>query len=161
MKKTNLSQVEMKRRDDGEYGFLRGSLTQGTAAQQLTCSVYELAPGKKSFPFHFHYASEEAILVLEGEGSLRLGEEKLVVSKGDYIPLPIGRAHAHQMINESSASLRYIAFSTFAPLEIAEYPDSNKVGIFAGMTPGKSIREAELCQFHDKGANKGYYEGEK
>src|SRR3989339_384983 len=161
MKKTNLHQLELNHREQGNFGFTRGSLTQGTAAQQLGCSYYELAPGKKSFPFHFHHAAEEAILVLEGEGTLRLGEERLTLVQGDYVPLPAGKAFAHQLANQSDQVFKYLAFSTFTPNEIVEYPDSNKVGVFAGMVPGLPPSAGSLWQVHKKEGACGYYDGEE
>src|SRR2546423_316612 len=87
------------------------------AASKLGASWFEIQPGKKAFPFHFHLANEEAIFVLEGEGVLRNGDEEHTVRAGDYIALPPGPP-GHQLINRSSAPLRYLAFSTMIEPEV-------------------------------------------
>ena len=39
-------------------------------------SWLQLASGAKSFPFHCHSAEEELFVVLDGDGTLRLGDER-------------------------------------------------------------------------------------
>ncbi len=53
--------------------------------KRLGCSLYELPPGKKSWPYHYHTGNEEAIFVLEGGG----GDERTLES-GDYAAFPVG-----------------------------------------------------------------------
>ena len=48
-------------------------LGKATGGERLGCSLYEVDPGKTAFPFHFHHAIEEAIYLLSGSGTLRLG----------------------------------------------------------------------------------------
>ena len=43
--------------------------------EKLGCSLYELPPGCRSWPYHYHYANEEAIYILGGKGTLRLAGE--------------------------------------------------------------------------------------
>ena len=40
---------------------------------------------------------------------------------------PVGQ----QIVNDSDEELAYLSVSTMAPVEICEYPDSNKIGLFA------------------------------
>jgi uncharacterized cupin superfamily protein len=55
------------------------------------------------------------------------------IRKFDFIACPPGgREVAHQMINTGKVDLKYLALSTKIREEIAEYPDSDKVGIFIG-----------------------------
>jgi uncharacterized cupin superfamily protein len=117
-----------------EYGsqFASRSKRLGAAAsgKRLGCTLYEVAPGKRAFPLHAHLANEEAIYVLDGQGLMRIGDGEKVVRSGHYIALPIGQAH--QLINTSSAPLRYLCFSTMVTPEVALYPDSDKLGILSG-----------------------------
>ncbi|HEV7121542.1 MAG TPA: cupin domain-containing protein, partial [Candidatus Paceibacterota bacterium] len=67
---------------------------------------------------------------LEGEGELRMGEERTQVKKGDFIACPAGgKDVAHQVINTSDSELKYLAVSTKLSPEIADYPDTGKFGI--------------------------------
>ena len=42
----------------------------------------------------------------------------------------------HQLINTGSTELRYLGISTAAAAEVVDYPDSNKVGVTAGVKDG-------------------------
>lgn len=100
---------------------------------QLGCSVVEVPPHRRAFPFHSHRAEEELFVVLEGEGQLRLGEAVHPVRAGDVIGCPCGGPEtAHQLINTGTRTLRYLAISSRAEVEICQYPDSGKLGVYAG-----------------------------
>jgi uncharacterized cupin superfamily protein len=83
-------------------------------------------PGKRSCPYHFHYAQEEMFIVLEGEGTLRVAGEHLALAAGDVVFIPPGPAYPHQIINTSDAPLKYLSISTKDSPEVVEYPDSGK-----------------------------------
>lgn len=102
----------------------------------LGCSLYELPPGARSWPYHYHEGNAEAMYVLHGTGSIRLDDEHLSIESGDYIPFPVGEAGAHRVHNDSSEPLRYLAFSTMNDPDITVYPTSGKIGVFAGSPPG-------------------------
>jgi uncharacterized cupin superfamily protein len=106
-------------------------LAAKTAAKSIGCTLYEVDPGKRAFPMHAHMANEEAIYILEGEGTMRIGESQVPVRAGDYVAFPPGPQSAHQLINTSSAPLRYLCMSTMRGPEVALYPDSGKVGVRA------------------------------
>ena len=89
--------------------------------------VYELPAGKKSFPYHWHIANEEGIYMLEGECTLRLAGKEIPLRAGHYVALPIGEEGAHQLINNSGATCRYLCFSTLQDPEVVIYPDSGKI----------------------------------
>jgi uncharacterized cupin superfamily protein len=130
---TNIDELEWE--DGLSHGTRFGSKTKHLAAltggKSLGCSIYEIEPGKRAFPMHAHLANEEAIYILAGEGTMRIGDRKVPVRAGDYIAFPPGRDHAHQLINTSAAPLRYLCTSTMRGPEVAFYPDSGKVGVRA------------------------------
>lgn len=144
-------------------GFASHRKLLGAAAggRNLGCSLYEVPPGKKAWPRHYHLANEEAILILEGSGTLRIGGTETSVSAGDYAAFPPGEEYAHQLTNTSNATLRYICFSTMIEPEITVYPDSNKLGLFAGSAPGgpKDDRTLNTCLRAD--ATVDYFESEE
>jgi len=102
---------------------LGGELLGGT--------LYELPPGKKSFPFHWHQGTEEVIVVLEGEPTLRTADGEQQLKRGDAVSFLRGAEGVHQLRNESDAPARYLMISTVVDYEVAHYPDSNKVGILS------------------------------
>ncbi|HEY5677991.1 MAG TPA: cupin domain-containing protein, partial [Myxococcales bacterium] len=118
----------------------------------IGASWFEIQPGKKAFPHHFHLANEEAVFVLEGEGVLRLGDEEHRLRAGDYVAFPPGPP-GHQIVNRGTVPLRYLALSTMREPEVAVYPDSKKIGVLS--------RTHGLTSVHRQDASVDYYEGEK
>ena len=108
------------------YETLCARLAPGTAATKLGLSVDIVAPGKRACPYHFHYAQEEAFIVLEGRGVLRVADEHLPLGVGDVVFIPPGPDYPHQIINDSDAPLKYLSISTKESPEVVEYPDSGK-----------------------------------
>ncbi len=100
---------------------------------KIGCNVTQVAPGRSAYPFHSHRANDELFLVLAGSGELRLGAVRHVVRAGDLIGCPAGGPEtAHQLVNTGNEPLRYLAVSTQIDPEVCEYPDSGKVGAYAG-----------------------------
>ena len=73
--------VEWNEQYHGEkFGYRRKSLGSAAGCEKLGCSLYEVPPGRRAWPYHYHLANEEAIYVLEGSGTLRIGGEEILVS---------------------------------------------------------------------------------
>jgi uncharacterized cupin superfamily protein len=161
---SNVVRVEDLAWDEQSYGdrfgHRRKQLGSAAGGERLGCSLYEIPPGRRAWPYHYHLANEEAIYVLEGSGTLRIDGERVEISRGDYVALPVGPAGAHQITNSSDAPLRYLCFSTMVEPDVLVYPDSNKVGLFAGAAPGGARDRRTLQKFLRADAEVGYYEGE-
>ena len=100
-------------------------------AKDLGVSYDVVQAGKISCPFHSHHAEEEMFFIVQGQGTLRYGNERRKVRAGDFIVCPTGGPEtAHQIINDSDAPLAYISVSTKMPAEVCEYPDSGKIGAY-------------------------------
>ena len=108
------------------YDTLCGRLATGTAARALGISIDIVAPGMRACPYHLHHLQEEAFVVLEGQGALRVAGEMLELKAGDVAFLPAGPDYPHQIVNTSDAPLKYLSIGTTARPEIVEYPDSGK-----------------------------------
>ena len=144
-----------------KFGYRLKQLGSAAGGEKLGCSLYEVLPGRRAFPYHYHLANEEAIYVLEGSGTLRIGEEEIRVSEGDYVALPARAEAAHQLITSSESVLRYLCFSTMIEPDVMVYPDSGKVGIFGGAAPGGSKEMRTFSKFLRGDAEVGYYDGEE
>ncbi len=116
----------------GKHQLLLRRVGPAAGSQQLGATLTEVAPGAVSFPFHYHCGLEEAIYVLSGTGTARIGEARVAVRAGDWIAFPAGPDHAHQMINDSDAPLVYLCVSTHTSADVVGYPDSKKVAAIAG-----------------------------
>jgi uncharacterized cupin superfamily protein len=144
-----------------KFASKRKQLGAPAGGRMLGCSLLRLEPGKTAYPAHIHYGNEEAVYVLEGKGSMRLGDEKIPVQAGDYIAMPVA-GPAHQLINDSDAALEYLCISTMIHPEVVYYSDSDKVGMMAGSAPGGDSAKRLLGGFaiYRKGTEVGYYDGE-
>ena len=135
--------------DEGRYTSRRACFSAGIGARQLGYNLSELPPGKAQCPFHAHRAEEEMFLILEGEGELRFGDQRHPIRAMDVIACPTGGPEtAHQIINTGATPMRYLALSTRAAVEVCEYPDSGKLGVFArapGAEPLRALHCAEAA----------------
>jgi uncharacterized cupin superfamily protein len=158
----NENELEWGEQSHGErFAHRRKQLSSAAGGEKLGCSLYEVPPGRRAWPYHYHLANEEAIYVLEGSGTLRIDGQEVGISQGDYVALPVGEAGAHQIFNTSDAPLRYLCFSTMVEPDIAVYPDSEKIGLFAGAAPGGPKGKRTLHKYLRAGAEVGYYDGEE
>ncbi len=158
--KININELDWTELNCGNFSSYRKSLGQAAGGEMLGTSLFKLLPGNKAFPYHCHYANEEAILVLEGEGTLRLGDEKTLIKQQDYIALPKGESHAHQVINTSDQPLVYLCFSTMIEPEVMSYPDSDKVGLMTGSAPGGKKQSKSIKAFFQNDSNVPYEQNE-
>jgi uncharacterized cupin superfamily protein len=116
--------------DKGQFKQRRKPLgTEGLGA-----SLWELPPGKKSFPFHMHHVTEEALYVVSGTMKVRSPEGVTAVGPGDFVSFPPGDA-AHQLINDGTEPCTYLGLSVSKGVDIVEYPDSHKVATAIGAPP--------------------------
>ena len=145
--------------DGARFECSRKSFTHATNAEKLGCSMFRVPAGKAAFPAHLHHGNEEAIYILAGQGTLRLGDGRHPVGPGDYIALPAGRV-AHQLLNSGPVLLEYLCFSTMIQPEVVEYPDSGKVGAIAGAAPGGDKTDGNVRGFYKMDSEVDYYEGE-
>jgi len=149
----NLADVPLKSHQHGvHFEAQMGAIAPLLGAKKLGCRLTVLPPGKKAFPFHSHYVNEELFLVLEGEGTLRLGDRHIPLRPYDVVCCPPGGPEtAHQIINTSEGNLRYLCISTMEQPDVMEYPDSGKFGVFVGSPPGgdKAQRTVEIFSPHD------------
>lgn len=128
----NIHELKLEHFTKGEK-FESNSVRIGPllAAKDLGYSYDVVPPGKSSCPFHSHRAEEEMFFIVQGEGTLRYGNETRKIRAGDVICCPTGGPEsAHQIINDSDAALAYLSVSTMMPADVCEYPDSKKIGAF-------------------------------
>lgn len=139
----NLADVEFDDTEDsGYYSSRRAMFSARIGARKLGYNLTELPPGKAQCPFHAHREEEEMFLILEGEGELRFGTERHAIRALDVIACPTGGPEvAHQIINTGTVPMRYLSLSNLAAMEICEYPDSNKVGLWVSAPEGTGLRK--------------------
>ena len=129
------------------YTWKRMRLGRRLGGELLGASVYALPPGGALWPYHLHWANEEFLVVLEGSPTLRTPDGETRLAPGDAALFRRGPAGAHQVVNRSDGAARVILVSTMVSPEVGEYPDSGKIGLFAGAAPGGLSDERSLEGF--------------
>ena len=119
-------------------------------SEQIGASLYELAPGQTTFPYHWHQLEEEWLIVLRGEPTLRDPNGERRLAAGDCVVFKVGPEGAHSIRNDTDEPIRLMMLSSEADAEMCFYPDSGKVGLF-----GKDLRK-----ILDQNAELDYFAGE-
>ena len=113
-----------------------------SSARRVGRALYELAPGERVCPYHWHFGEEEWLLVIAGarrcarpRASRRCGRGTSPCSRGRG-----GCARGAQRHRLSPA--RVVMLSSDSDPEVCVYPDSGKVGVFAGWSrkDGEQVR---------------------
>ena len=138
--------------DRGKFSGRRKAL----GGEKLSCGLWELPPGKRSFPLHKHHATEEAMFVVSGTAKVRTPEGETPIGPGDYVSFPPGGL-AHQLLNDGTEPMIYLGMSAGVGLDIVEYPDSGKIAASIGVL-GSPNRKRYI--FREK-EQADYFEGEE
>ena len=133
------------------YEYFRRKFIPFGGAKNTLVSVYGIPPGKAAYPYHYHHKNEETFYILSGEGLLRTPEGERKVAAGELLFFPTGPEGAHKLTNCSQTEmLVYIDFDVVHDVDIAIYPDSDKLGVW-----GMGINK-----LYPRSGDVDYYEGE-
>jgi uncharacterized cupin superfamily protein len=121
----------------------------GRAAGSLSSGLQhvDVAPGKESTAQHCHSLEEEIFVILEGDGSLVLGEQETPVHAGHVISCPAGTGIAH-MFRAGEHRLVYLAYGTRDPGDLCYFPRSNKIA-FRGVGVIARLEQLEYWDGED------------
>ncbi|MGZ4410720.1 MAG: cupin domain-containing protein [Gaiellaceae bacterium] len=108
-------------RSSRDLGVAIGSRTTGV-------KLYEVEPGMLAAPPHCHSAEEELFVVLEGDGTLLLGDLEAPIVAGHVVARPPGSGVAHAFA-AGEKGLSLLAYGTREPNDICFFPRSGKVAL--------------------------------
>jgi len=130
----NLFDVSLTKDDDDPDGYHVSYARVGAlvGASALGLSVYELTPGQSICPYHYEYPFEEWLIVLVGEATLRHPGGETMLGPWDAASFPPGPEGAHKVTNNGDGVVRVAMLSGKSDINIAVYPDSDKVGVWSG-----------------------------
>ncbi len=131
---TGATDIPADPNDPPGYAATAVRVGKAIGATRLGMSVYELPPGQAICPYHFEWTDEEWLIVLAGRPALRTPEGERVLEPGDTVCFPVGPDGAHHVRNDGDELARVAILSTKNDVGIAEYPDSDKVGVWANGT---------------------------
>jgi uncharacterized cupin superfamily protein len=124
-------------------------------SELIGCSLWELPAGEAAYPYHFHYADEELVIVLTGRPTLRTPEGVRELEPGEALRFGLGEEGAHQIINRSEESVTFLAVSSHGRPDVIVYPDSDKIGVGERLPRGGGLRA-----FFKRDDGVGYFDGE-
>jgi len=127
-------------------------------ATQWGGTVYEVAPRKTMWPYHWHVGEEEWLLVVAGTPTLRTPDGEQTLQPWDLAVFRRGPDGAHQIRNDSDEPARVLMLSSQSDPEICVYPDSGKVGASGGWSGAGGGGRVRLRNRPE--ANLEYYDGE-
>jgi uncharacterized cupin superfamily protein len=117
-------------------------------AERIGASLYELAEGEQTFPYHFHHGVEEWLYVLAGAPTVRTPSGERVLAPGDVVSFPASAHGAHVVRGPG----RVLLISANASVSISVYPDADKLGT-------RPAEAADRLNFRRRDAV-DYWEGE-
>lgn len=120
--------------------------------ENMACGLWELPPGKKSFPMHSHQVTDEALFVVSGHAKVRTPEGLTPIGPGDFVSFPPG-GPAHQLVNDGTEPLVYLGIGVSKGVDVVEYPESGKLAASLGAFPtGKRFifkKDSQVDYFAD------------
>lgn len=125
-------------------------------SELVGASLWELPPGEAAYPYHFHYADEEIVIVLSGKPSLRTPEGVRELEEGEAIRFPLGEEGAHQILNRGDETAAFLAVSSHGRPDVVVYPDSDKIGVGERLPRGGGLRA-----FFKRDDGVDYFDGEQ
>jgi uncharacterized cupin superfamily protein len=114
-------------RDHDGFRARRSRLGHQLATERIGISLWEIPPGQKAYPYHFHLAEEEVLVVLEGTPTLRSPQGSRRLDRGEVVRFPVGADGAHQLSNDAEDLVRLVSVSTHGMPDVVIYPDSDKL----------------------------------
>jgi uncharacterized cupin superfamily protein len=125
----NVFDVELEFDPDEREGYCRrwarlGPLVGGS---MLGMTVYVLEEGEWICAYHYEWGAEEWLIVLDGKPTLRTPEGEQALGPWDVVCFREGPEGAHNVRGPGRVAM----LSTKSAVGIAEYPDSDKIGIWA------------------------------
>jgi uncharacterized cupin superfamily protein len=88
-------------------------------------------PSMRLAPRHYHMLEEEHALILEGQATLLLGDERYEMKAGDYVCFPAGQKIGHSFMNSGAGPCSYLMIGERNPNDVCVMPDSNKMEVRA------------------------------
>jgi uncharacterized cupin superfamily protein len=122
----NLAEVEEDPATRPGYAGVWRELGRAAGSLRTGLNHVEVAAGDLGTPLHCHSADEELFVVLDGDGTLLLGDDRIPVHRGHVIARPPGTRVAHAF-EAGEKGLTYLAYGTRDPNDIAYYPRSQKI----------------------------------
>ena len=125
MKLLNLDNLSSEFIWQDSIGLITKSHGADGGSEKIYVNIDSVPSGGYSTKYHSHTQMEEFFLVLEGAGTLRLNDESIPVSKGDFFAKPAGKGITHTFYNSGTENLVLLDVGTIEPEDTCYYPDED------------------------------------
>ena len=109
-----------------DTGAIDLNLGDVVGSVQTGLSHLTIPPGREGYPPHCHAAEEELFVVLEGSGTVRLGDESADLRRGSVVSRPAGTRVAHSFL-AGEDGLAHLAYGTREPNDVVYYPRTDEI----------------------------------
>lgn len=155
MNRINVSDPQLEFDPTDPEGFKAGMVRPGPdfGAKATGSTLYELPPGEALCPYHYEWAEEEWLLVIEGTPTVRDPEGEHRLDPMDLVFFSTGPGGAHRVQNDTAETVRVLMFSDLRWPAATVYPDSDKIGVWTDRE-----RTDNLMALRSSGVD--YFDGE-
>ena len=134
-----LDDVQEDVQDRGPVHRTRRDLGRAAGSRLSGLQHVTVQPGRRSSVRHCHSHDDEIFVVLEGDGEVLLGDDRVPVRRGSVVARPPATGVAHSF-EAGDDVLVLLAYGTRAPADTCWYPDSRKIsfralGVIARVQP--------------------------
>jgi uncharacterized cupin superfamily protein len=105
----------------------RARLGHQLRTERIGLSQWRLPAGQAAYPYHFHLAEEEVLVLLKGSLALRTPDGWRRLAEGDVVRFPVGAEGAHQLVNDGAEDAMFLSVSTHGQPDVVLYPDEGKL----------------------------------
>ena len=146
----NVYTQEFEYDDADPEGYRAGVTRIGTAAggRDNIVKEFQIPAGESICPYHYEY-EEEWLLLLEGAVTVRTPGGERTVERGELLCFAPGPAGAHKVTNHGDAAALALMWSSAREPSVAIYPDSDKMGVWAGEDRAMLRRADGTVDYYD------------
>jgi len=118
----------------------RARLGHQLRTERIGLSQWLLPAGQAAYPYHFHLAEEEVLVLLKGSLALRTPQGWRRVNEGEVVRFAVGEDGAHQLVNDTGEPVRFLSVSSPATADVVIYPDEGKICAADRRGAGEGLR---------------------
>jgi uncharacterized cupin superfamily protein len=122
----NVADVEPYVDEHGDSMISDRDLGSPAGSSRTGLSHMTLVAGRSGYPPHCHSADEEIFVVLEGDGTVALGDESYSVRSGSFVGRPPATRVPHSF-RAGESDLVYLAYGTREPNDVVYYPRTDEI----------------------------------
>ncbi|MGZ4165866.1 MAG: cupin domain-containing protein [Solirubrobacteraceae bacterium] len=137
--------------DDADPAGYRAGVTmigKSAGGRDNVIKEFQIPPGESICPYHYEY-EEEWLLLLEGAVTVRTPQEERPLQRGDLMCFPAGPAGAHKVTNHGDGAALALMWSSAREPAVSIYPDSDKMGVWAGEDRAMLRRSDGKVDYYD------------